>query len=443
MNAFFKFSKELANRDFISFMEEKQIHPSDLISLAIKIKNKSLFNEYSNLSSSGFLSGIGGALRGMYHGFRAGLGTRSLNSATITLKKQLQLAYEKFLDSLIGITGNEVAAVRIVTMLRKNAEQDIDHRVFGMAPIVPKPETTALTSNKKKPVKVEVEVEEEKPEEKPKEESSEEEEDDEGEDDEGEDGEGEEDGEDEDDDDEDEDAEFINVAAPATEEEEAEEEENEEGDSLTPEEIEDEPLEQQFDVMLKSSNTSEIHEKINNEFPIRGRNNTKSLDALIACLNKNETSEPYIEEGFGIINQLHSDFISFKETLAKRFSAYVKQNLSENLRRILFREGKGSGREIPMNLEQKKHLIKSKTVKKYIIDKNKINDIDDFVSILHNVESYLESKGERNVRPLRGISSISKINNIDNRNLLIKMMIDEMGNYVYLTEEDIRKIEVM
>ena len=152
MNAFFKFSKELANRDFISFMEEKQIHPSDLISLAIKIKNKSLFNEYSNLSSSGFLSGIGGALRGMYHGFRAGLGTRSLNSATITLKKQLQLAYEKFLDSLIGITGNEVDAVRIVTMLRKNAEQDIDHRVFGMAPIVPKPETTAPTSGKKKPV---------------------------------------------------------------------------------------------------------------------------------------------------------------------------------------------------------------------------------------------------------------------------------------------------
>ena len=426
MNAFFKFSKELANRDFISFMEEKQIHPSDLISLAIKIKNKSLFNEYSNLSSSGFLSGIGGALRGMYHGFRAGLGTRSLNSATITLKKQLQLAYEKFLDSLIGITGNEVAAVRIVTMLRKNAEQDIDHRVFGMAPIVPKPETTAPTSGKKKPIEVE-EPEEEKPEKESSEEETKEE------DDEGEDGEGEEDGEDEDDD-----AEFINVTAPATEEEETKEE-----DSLTPEEIEEDPLEQQFDVMLKSSNTSEIHEKINNEFPIRGRNNTKSLDALIACLNKNETSEPYITEGFGIINQLHSDFISAKETLAKRFSAYVKQNLSENLRRILFREGEGSGREIPMNLEQKKHLIKSKTVKKYIIDKDKINDIDDFVSILHNVESYLESKGERNVRPLRGISSISKINNIDNRNLLIKMMIDEMGNYVYLTEEDIRKIEVM
>ena len=437
MNAFFKFSKELANRDFISFMEEKQIHPSDLISLAIKIKNKSLFNEYSNLSSSGFLSGIGGALRGMYHGFRAGLGTRSLNSATITLKKQLQLAYEKFLDSLIGITGNEVAAVRIVTMLRKNAEQDIDHRVFGMAPIVPKPETTAPTSGKKKPIEVE-EPEEEKPEKESSEEETKEE-DDEGEDGEGEeddegvDGEGEEDGEDEDDD-----AEFINVTAPATEEEETKEE-----DSLTPEEIEEDPLEQQFDVMLKSSNTSEIHEKINNEFPIRGRNNTKSLDALIACLNKNETSEPYITEGFGIINQLHSDFISAKETLAKRFSAYVKQNLSENLRRILFREGEGSGREIPMNLEQKKHLIKSKTVKKYIIDKDKINDIDDFVSILHNVESYLESKGERNVRPLRGISSISKINNIDNRNLLIKMMIDEMGNYVYLTEEDIRKIEVM
>jgi len=441
MNAFFKFSKELANRDFISFMEEKQIHPSDLISLAIKIKNKSLFNEYSNLSSSGFLSGIGGALRGMYHGFRAGLGTRSLNSATITLKKQLQLAYEKFLDSLIGITGNEVAAVRIVTMLRKNAEQDIDHRVFGMAPIVPKPETTAPTSSKKKPVKVE--VEEEKPEEKPEEKSSKEEEDDEGEDDEGEDGEGEdgegEDGEGEEDgEDEDDDAEFINVTAPATEEEETKEE-----DSLTPEEIEEDPLEQQFDVMLKSGKTSEIHEKINNEFPIRGRNNTKSLDALIACLNRNETSETYIEEGFGIINQLHSDFISAKETLAKRFSAYVKQNLSENLRRILFREGEGSGREILMTLNEKIKLIKNRTVKKYIIDKDKINDIDDFVSILHNVESYLQSKGERNVRPLRGISSISKINNIDNRNLLIKMITDDMGNYVYLTEDDIRKIEVM
>jgi hypothetical protein len=351
------------------------------------------------------------------------------------------LAYEKFLDSLIGITGNEVAAVRIVTMLRKNAEQDIDHRVFGMAPIVPKPETTAPTSSKKKPVKVE--VEEEKPEEKPEEKSSKEEEDDEGEDDEGEDGEGEdgegEDGEGEEDgEDEDDDAEFINVTAPATEEEETKEE-----DSLTPEEIEEDPLEQQFDVMLKSGKTSEIHEKINNEFPIRGRNNTKSLDALIACLNRNETSETYIEEGFGIINQLHSDFISAKETLAKRFSAYVKQNLSENLRRILFREGEGSGREILMTLNEKIKLIKNRTVKKYIIDKDKINDIDDFVSILHNVESYLQSKGERNVRPLRGISSISKINNIDNRNLLIKMITDDMGNYVYLTEDDIRKIEVM
>jgi hypothetical protein len=422
MNAFFKFSKELANRDFISFMEEKQIHPSDLISLAIKIKNKSLFNEYSNLSSSGFLSGIGGALRGMYHGFRAGLGTRSLNSATITLKKQLQLAYEKFLDSLIGITGNEVAAVRIVTMLRKNAEQDIDHRVFGMAPIVPKPETTAPTSGKKKPVEVEEpeepeeesaeEEEEESVDEEPEEESSEEEET------------------------EDEDSGFTNVPAPATEEEETEEE-----DSLTPEEIEEDPLEQQFDAMLNSGNTSEIHTKISNEFPMRGRNNTKSLDALIACLNKNETSEPYIREVFGIINQLYSDFTSVKPTLANRFSEYVKKNLSENLRRILFKEGDGSGKEIPMNLEQKKNLIKSKKVINYIIDKDKINDIDEFVSILHDVESYLESQGERNVRQLKRISSISKIANIDARNLLIKMIKDDMGNYVYLTEDDIRKIE--
>ena len=438
MNAFFKFSKELANRDFISFMEEKQIHPSDLISLAIKIKNKSLFNEYSNLSSSGFLSGIGGALRGMYHGFRAGLGTRSLNSATITLKKQLQLAYEKFLDSLIGITGNEVAAVRIVTMLRKNAEQDIDHRVFGMAPIVPKPETTAPTSGKKKPVEVE-EPEEESSDEEPEEESSEEEPE-EPEETEEEPEETEE--EPEETEEESEDAGFTGVAPPEEDEEE-EEEEEEEDDSLKPEEIEDEPLEHQFDVMLKSGNTSEIHTKISNEFPTRGRNNTKSLDALIACLNRNETSEPYIEEGFGIINQLYNEFTSSGGTLAKRFSAYVKRNLSENLTRILFREGEDSGKEILMTLEQKKNLIKSRTVKKYIIDKDKINDIDDFRSLLNDVESYLEYHGERNVRPLKNISTRSKINNVDTRNLLIKMITDDMGNYVYLTEDDIRKIEVM
>ena len=193
--------------------------------------------------------------------------------------------------------------------------------------------------------------------------------------------------------------------------------------------------------MLKSGNTSEIHTKISNEFPMRGRNKTKSLDALIACLNNNETSESYTREGFGIINQLYSEFTSARATLANKFSAYVKQNLSENLRRILFKEGEGSGKEIPMTLEQKKNLIKSKKVINYIIDKDKINDIDDFVSILHNVESYLESQGERNVRPLKGISSISKINNIDTRNLLIKMITDDMGNYVYLTEDDIRKIE--
>ena len=427
MNAFFKFSKELANRDFISFMEEKQIHPSDLISLAIKIKNKSLFNEYSNLSSSGFLSGIGGALRGMYHGFRAGLGTRSLNSATITLKKQLQLAYEKFLDSLIGITGNEVAAVRIVTMLRKNAEQDIDHRVFGMAPIVPKPETTAPTSGKKKPVEVEVE---EKPEEKPKEESSEEE------------TEEDEDYEEDKDEDEDEDDGFESVPPPPEEPEEETEEDTEEDDSLTPDNIEKPSLKDQFHEMLITGNTSDIHIRISNDFPNKNRRiKTESIDALIECLNANETSKPYIENGYGIITQIYSEFAATGgRTLAQKFSEYVRQNLSENLRRILFKEGEGSGKEIPMTLDQKKNLIKSKEVIRYYIDRNKINDIDGFIPLLHDVESYLESLGERNVRPLRKICFFSKIDNIDGRNLLIKMIIDDVGNYVYLTEDDIRKI---
>ena len=196
--------------------------------------------------------------------------------------------------------------------------------------------------------------------------------------------------------------------------------------------------------MLTTNRTSEIHARISNDFPSKNKRiKTESIDALIACLNANETSKSYIEDGYGIITQIYSEFAATGgEKLANRFSAYVKQNLSENLRRILFKEGEGSGKEIPMTLEQKKNLIKSKKVINYIIDKDKINDIDDFVSILYNVESYLESQGERNVRPLKkGISSISKIANIDTRNLLIKMIIDDEKNYVYLTEADIRKIE--
>ena len=424
MNAFFKFSKELANRDFISFMEEKQIHPSDLISLAIKIKNKSLFNEYSNLSSSGFLSGIGGALRGMYHGFRAGLGTRSLNSATITLKKQLQLAYEKFLDSLIGITGNEVAAVRIVTMLRKNAEQDIDHRVFGMAPIVPKPETTAPTSGKKKPIEVE-EPEEEKPEE---DEDGEELESETEEDEDGEELESETE--------EDEDNEFTNVTAPATEEEETEEE-TEEDNSLTHDDIEKPSLKDQFHEMLITRNTSEIHTRISNDFPSRSRTKTESIDALIECLNANETSEPYIEEGFGIINQIYAEFLGIKQALAKSFSKYVMGRLSENLRRILLGENESSGSERIMTLEQKKNLIKNQKIKAYHIDQEKIDEEEDFASSLHRPLLFLQKLGERNTRVLERDSQNIKI---DKPNAMIKMIIDDMKNYVYLYKDDLIKL---
>jgi hypothetical protein len=422
MNAFFKFSKELANRDFISFMEEKQIHPSDLISLAIKIKNKSLFNEYSNLSSSGFLSGIGGALRGMYHGFRAGLGTRSLNSATITLKKQLQLAYEKFLDSLIGITGNEVAAVRIVTMLRKNAEQDIDHRVFGMAPIVPKPETTAPTSSKKKPVEVE-EPEEEKPEEeKPEEESVDEEPEEESS---------------EEEETEDEDEGFTGVAPPEEETEEETEEEPEEDDSLTPDDIEKPSLKDQFHEMLITGNTSDIHTRISNDFPSRSRSRTESIDALIECLNANETSKPYREEGLGIINQIYAEFLRIKQALAKSFSKYVMGRLSPNLRRILLGEKESSGSETIMTFDQKRNLIMSRKVKEYHIDQDKIDDEEDFASTLHRPLLFLQKLGERNTRVLERDSQNIKI---DKPNAMIKMIIDDMKNYVYLYKDDLIKL---
>ena len=94
-----------------------------------------------------------------------------------------------------------------------------------------------------------------------------------------------------------------------------------------------------------------------------------------------------------------------------------------------------------MTLDQKRNLIKSQEVIRYYIDRNKINDIDHFGSLLHDVETYLQTHGERNARGLKNICEISKINNIDSRNLLIKMIIDEEKNYVYLTEDDIRKIE--
>ena len=421
MNAFFKFSKELANRDFISFMEEKQIHPSDLISLAIKIKNKSLFNEYSNLSSSGFLSGIGGALRGMYHGFRAGLGTRSLNSATITLKKQLQLAYEKFLDSLIGITGNEVDAVRIVTMLRKNAEQDIDHRVFGMAPIVPKPETTAPTSGRKKPVEVE-EPEEVKPEEEISEEETEEE--------------TEEEESSEEEEEEEEDYGFESVSPPEEPPEEPEED-TEEDDSLTPDDIEKPSLKDQFHEMLITGNTSDIHTRISNDFPSRSRTRTESIDALIECLNANEASEPYVKEGFGIINQIYAEFLGIKQTLANSFSKYVMGRFSPNLRRILLGEKESSGSETIMTFDQKRNLIMSRKVKAYHIDQDKIDDEEDFASSLHRPLLFLQNKGERDVRVLERNSQDIRI---DKPNAMIKMIIDDMKNYVYLYKDDLIKL---
>jgi len=422
MNAFFKFSKELANRDFISFMEEKQIHPSDLISLAIKIKNKSLFNEYSNLSSSGFLSGIGGALRGMYHGFRAGLGTRSLNSATITLKKQLQLAYEKFLDSLIGITGNEVAAVRIVTMLRKNAEQDIDHRVFGMAPIVPKPETTAPTSGKKKPVEVEEPEEEESADEEPESEPEEDE-----------DGEEPEEDEEEPESEPEEDEEFTGVAPP----EEETEEEPEEDASLTPDDIEKPSLKDQFHEMLITGNTSDIHTRISNDFPSRSRTKTESIDALIECLNANETSEPYVKEGLGIINQIYAEFLVIKQTLAKSFSKYVMGRFSPNLRRISLGEKESSGSETIMTFDQKKNLIMSRKVKAYHVDQDKIDDEEDFGSTLHRPLRFLQNLGERNEGVLERYSQNIKI---DKPNAMIKIIIDDMKNYVYLYKDDLIKL---
>ncbi len=422
MNSFFRFSQELTKRDFIQFLEEKQIHPSDLISLSIKIKNGYL-NE-ANGSRSGFLSALGGALRGMYHGFRSGWGSRNLNAAANTLKKQLELAYEKFLDSLISITGDQMKATQLVTKLRKNAEQEIDNKVLiGEEPAVePKNRKTRMLpepeerEEEEQPAKKEPE-----PETEPKPEPAEEDE-------------------------------SMTGVPPAEEDtgipEEGENEDEEETDEeeedefeptppITPEEIEDGSLPERFDALIKAGTTSEIHQKISTEYPAR---NTSSIDALIECLNNNEINEGYLSEGFGIINQVYEDFLAIKKKLAESFIKYVKSNISENNGRKLFKEAE-SGKEVKKNLEGKIATLKTKVAKYFYIDKDKIENDDELATVVaQDPVLFLSEFDGRNVRHLKTISKKQNLSDPSGRNIAIKVVVDDIGNYILFTIEDLRNM---
>ena len=394
-----------------------------MILLSIKIKNGYL-NE-TNGSRSGFLSALGGALRGMYHGFRSGWGSRNLNAAANTLKKQLELAYEKFLDSLISITGDQMKATQLVTKLRKNAEQEIDNKVLiGEEPVIgpkkrrkeemPEPEER---EEEEQPAKKEPESE---PETEPKPEPAEEDE-------------------------------SMTGIPPAEEdtgipeegENEDEEEETDEEDEfeptppITPEEIEDGSLPERFDALIKAGTTSEIHQKISTEYPAK---NTSSIDALIECLNNNEINEGYLNEGFGIINQIYTEFLAVDRKLAENFVKYVRSNISENNRRKLFKEAEG-GNEIKTSLEQKIATLKTKVAKQFYIDKDKIENDDELATVVASdpVEFLSEFDG-RNVRHLKRISTKQNLSDPSGRNVAIKVVVDDIGNYILFTIEDLRNM---
>ena len=67
--------KKLIDDQFVNFLVEKRVSPTDLISLAMKINNTRNLNE-------GIFGGIGGALSGLYHGWKSGYGSKDITKAT-------------------------------------------------------------------------------------------------------------------------------------------------------------------------------------------------------------------------------------------------------------------------------------------------------------------------------------------------------------------------
>jgi hypothetical protein len=116
--------KKLIDDQFVNFLVEKRVSPTDLISLAMKINNTRNLNE-------GIFGGIGGALSGLYHGWKSGYGSKDITKATEILKNQLDFAYRTFKNSLVKSTGDEATANKILDNLRKNSDIAITKAVSG------------------------------------------------------------------------------------------------------------------------------------------------------------------------------------------------------------------------------------------------------------------------------------------------------------------------
>jgi hypothetical protein len=428
MSAFQKFYEELIKKEFLQFIEEKQIHPSDLLSLSIKLKKDYVFNEEQG--DSGLLSALGGAFRGLYHGFRAGWGSRNLNTASNTLKKQLLLAYEKFLDSLTMITGDKAKSLQLVSRLRRNAEQDIDKYVFNLSQPSAKPTAKIDVSDIDIPSEESEKTTPEDP--SPREEEGESMPSSEPVDPESE----------------------FEPAEPSEEGSEIPEDEGEEDDEDSIEEdddfsgtppstdpIEEDTLKTQYHKMLTNRNTSDIHVRINQDFPTkRGKDKTLALDTLIELLNENELNERYVEEGLNILRQIISEFYTIDRRLTDRFIAYIQARLSEKNRNKLFPSDDSGGRELTKDYDQKLNIIKTRAGKTFIIDNEKLMANEDFSgNVAGDPSGFLSSIDGRSARVIQRMIRNQKIANIDERNVIMKIIVDDKNNFIFLSEEDIKK----
>jgi len=105
--------KKIFDKKFINFLVEKRIHPSHLLKLAQQIDS-------GNILKENIFSGIGGALKGLYHGFRAGYGSEDVNQAGDVLIDQLDFAYRTFANSIENATGSKSQIQSILTKLQNN-----------------------------------------------------------------------------------------------------------------------------------------------------------------------------------------------------------------------------------------------------------------------------------------------------------------------------------
>lgn len=114
--------KKVFDKKFIDFLVEKKIHPSHLLKLSQQINSGTILSE-------GIFSGIGGALKGLYHGFRAGYGTADIDQAEQTLRNQLDFAYRTFANSVEKYTGDKLQAQTVLKNLRNNTDNFVTYSI--------------------------------------------------------------------------------------------------------------------------------------------------------------------------------------------------------------------------------------------------------------------------------------------------------------------------